>query len=189
MTENNDLMNDMVKDSKEAEGENLDSDKLERLSALCNLLGDKEEEMAELENQLKIIKKEADDISMNWIPDLFDEIQLSKIKLLDGREVEVILDYVASITKANKDWCHKWLRDNGHEGLIKHEITAKLKKGEMSEANAIMIDLDKRGVGYDAKEYVHHSTLKSFVKEMITGGEDFPLDQFGVIPIRKTKIK
>ncbi len=189
MVENNNLMDDMVKDSKEAESGNLDSDKLERLSTLCNLLGDKNLEIEELEEKMKAIKKEADDISMNRIPDLFDEIQLSKIKLLDGRSVEVVQDYVASISNDRKDECHKWLRDNGHDGIIKHEITAKLKKGEEKEANAIMVDLSKRGVGFEAKEYVHHSTLKSFVKEMITGGEDFPLDQFGVIPIRKTKIK
>ena len=62
-------------------------------------------------------------------------------------------------------------------------------KFETKEYETLLNELNKLGVSYVDKSYVHPMTLKSFVKEQINAGADLPQEQFSVFPIRKTKIK
>ena len=148
-----------------------------------------QDEIKEQEKLLKDMQKKEREISGNLIPDLLDEIGLSELKLPSGEKVIVKRDYAAGITGANYEFCMAWLKDNGHESLIKHDVVAKLKKGDDEEHKALVAKLLELGVNFDDKETVHPGTLKAFVREQIEGGVDFPQEQFSVFPVRKTTIK
>jgi hypothetical protein len=164
-------------------------DKLEELSKLVHEFKELESAIEEEEEYLKGMREKYDAIGMGKIPDLFDSLSLSQIKLKTGELVEIKRDFAASITAEKQEACFKWLKDNGHEGLIKHDVVTTIKKGETKEYEELLGQLSKLGVTYTDKSYVHPMTLKSFVKEQINAGANFPQEQFSVFPIRKTKIK
>jgi len=163
--------------------------KLDELSKLLQDLDLVNGEVEALQEHLKEAEERQKELSMGKIPDLFDELGLSVIKMKDGKVVEINRSFAATISAENKDDCFNWLRKNGHDGIIKHDLTVKLKKGEEAEVAALISDLNERGLTYSDKEHVHPMTLKAFVREQIEKGSDLPQDKFGVFPIRKTKIK
>lgn len=185
---NNDLMSEMAGDAK-PDANLPESTKLKELSTLVQELVRKDKIIAEQEDVLKNLQAEQRELSMNLIPDLFDELGLSQLKTEDGQVVDVKREFAASITAANKPFCLDWLRKNGHESIIKHDVTVKFKKGEEDENKRLIAGLKSMGLTYTDKEHVHPMTLKAFVKEQIEGGADLPQEPFGVFPVRKTKIK
>ena len=106
-----------------------------------------------------------------------------------GHQIKVVDAVYASITSGKKEEAHKWLRDNGHEELIKNEITANLGKDSDDISEKAVEFFTDIGVGYSISENVHASTLKSFVKEQLKEGVNFPQDIFSVFQFRTTKIK
>jgi len=186
----NDLMQDMATDGAAvATGESASTEKLGELGKLCKDLQAKESEVAKAEEILRQLKEEARELSFNKIPDLFDEIGMSEIKLKSGEKVTIKRGFASHISEANKPVAFTWLHDNGHGAIIKHELTTTFKEGDDKEKIALEAKMRELGLTYKDKDYVHHSTLKSFVKEQIENGSDIPQDAFGVHPIRETKIK
>jgi hypothetical protein len=145
--------------------------------------------IVELEEDLKQAKKDLAYYITKIIPDIFDELGLKTIVLSDGAKVTVDSGFVASIKKENQPIAYKWLRENNHGDLIKHELTVKLTAGEDEFANDIKEDLNLLGATYSDKESVHYQTLKSFVNEQMENGTKIPEDIFGIHPIRTAKIK
>lgn len=186
--DNNDLSSQMAADSQSSGGQP-ETGKLSELTTLVTQLQDADKAVEEASDILKRAQEIQRELSMNRIPDLFDEINLSQLKMKDGSVVEIKRDFAASISIERKPFCFDWLRKNNHEHIIKHDVTVKMKKGEESEAKALIKKLDDMGLTYIDKEHVHPMTLKAFVKEQIEKGTDLPQEQFGVFPIRKTKIK
>lgn len=182
-----DLMGEMAKDA-EGKADLPSTSKLEELSNLIAQMKAAENKVTNLEGQLKEAKKDLLRLSFGQIPDLFDELELSKLLMADGTKVEIKRKFAASISKDNEDACFKWLRDNGHESLIKHGITISLKKGDEKIATNILGALDTMGLSYTDKENVHAQTLAAFVKEQKEAGADFPDDIFKVFPVRTTKL-
>ncbi len=179
----------MAGDSDKKKTELPSNEKLKELGDLVNKLADLEEKIFNAEEDLKKLNKGYNELSLVRIPDLFDEFGLSKLDLADGTKIEITRKYSASITEKNQTECFTWLRDNEHDGIIKHDITINLKKGEGKEAITITKQLNKLGVTYKDKEHVHPQTLYSFVKDEIEKGTDFPQETFKVFPIRKAKVK
>ena len=73
-----DIRNMMLNDSTDL----LDNVEVNTIAAECVNLKKKEDEIADLEEQLKKKKEEADFISSNVIPELLAEQVLSKIKFI-----------------------------------------------------------------------------------------------------------
>jgi uncharacterized protein YdaT len=80
-----DIRNMMLNDSTDL----LDNVEVNTIAAECVNLKKKEDEITDLEEQLKKKKEEADFISSNVIPELLAEQGLSEIKLSDGSKVSV----------------------------------------------------------------------------------------------------
>ena len=110
------------------------------------------------------------------------------MRLESGEKITVKREYAASITAEKQGEAFRWLRENGHEGIIKHDLAVNLKKGEEQEFTRLIKVVDELGLTYTDKEFVHPQTLKSFVKEQISSGSNLPLETFSVFPVRKTKI-
>ena len=79
------VRNMMLEDAKDL----LDNVEVTTIAQECVKLKGKEDEIAQLEEQLKNKKAEADDIGSRVIPELLAEQGLSEIKLADGSKVAV----------------------------------------------------------------------------------------------------
>jgi hypothetical protein len=183
----NDIESMMSNDVKETKKKPLTKARLTRLAKMVNEMKVKTKDLEKLEKQVLTAKEKINKLSMNTIPDFFDEMGLSKIALTDGTAVEIIRKYVAHIKEENKAEVYKWLRKNKHAALIKHDVTAKIKKGELKEYKSLVKDIKKLGISFTDKKSIHAGTLNAFVNEQMEEGVDLP-EEFGVFPLRKTKL-
>lgn len=191
----NQLFNDMAElfeqDSMEeaTEKEVPRNEKLKELAALIDKMQKHELEMQRLSKLLAAETEKYNKINTLMIPDLFEELGLKKISLSNGRTVEIKSSYVGSITEDRKPQCFEWLENKGYDSIIKHDVISKFKKGETAEHDNLVKVLIDLGVTFEDKKYVHPQTLKSFIKEQLESGADFPQELFGVVAIRKTIVK
>ena len=114
---------------------------------------------------------------------------------MDGSKVSVKPYYAASISAENEVGAFAWLRENGHDYIIKHNLQIQFGKGEDSECERVKEELANLNVNYIEKAGVHPQTLKAFVKEQIEllssrlgTTEQFPMKLFNVFIGNKTKI-
>ncbi len=105
---------------------------------------------------------------------------MSAIEKKRGEEKEKMLD--------KREAWFEWLRENGHDGLIKNEVKASFGRGEDERAKEIVDSLMEQGISTTQQESVHSRTLTSFVKEQIGLGTDFP-EELGVFQGEKAEIK
>ena len=115
--------------------------------------------LAEKQDRLDKILKE-------HIPDIMDGLGLEDFKLKDGSKIVVKDDIKCGISEANKPAAHMWLRENEFDGIIKTQVIVAFGKGEAEEAERARTALIEAGfLEATVNDSVHHSTLKSFVKE------------------------
>ena len=158
------------------------ADQVERLE-LCD------DRIADIENDLKMMKKKRDHISGEVIPTMMSEMGLAELKLHDGSHLKVSTSYRATITEANKEMAFNWLRENGLGDIIKNEISVSFGRNEDNKA-ADYAELAK-GQGFQPtqKMKVEPMTLKALVRERIEAGKEMPTEIFGVFSENKTTIK
>ena len=114
---------DFEKDRMQS-AEQIDSAK--RLSDKVLELKDLEDEIANAEESLKKLKEKAKVVSSIEIPAMMDDMQITKLKLKDGEQVEIKKIYGASIPKDQQEAAFTWLRNNGLGDIIKNDITVTL---------------------------------------------------------------
>ena len=167
---------------KKTEGIQSLADQVERLE-LCD------DRIADIENDLKMMKKKRDHISGEVVPTMMSEMGLSELKLEDGSRLKVSTSYRATITEANKEAAFNWLRNNGLGDIIKNEISVSFGRNEDNKA-ADYAELAK-GQGFQPtqKMKVEPMTLKALVRERIEAGKEMPTEIFGVFSENKTTIK
>jgi hypothetical protein len=158
---------------KKTEGIQSLADQVERLET-CD------DRIADLENDLKMMKKRRDHISGEVIPTMMSEMGLAELKLHDGSHLKVSTSYRATITEANKVAAFNWLRKNGLGDIIKNEISVSFGRNEDNKA-ADYAEL-ARGQGFQPtqKLKVEPMTLKALVRERIEAGKEMPTEIFGV---------
>ena len=176
-----DFEQDKTKDLASADNAGELSTQVVRLQSL-------EDQIKDLEMQLKDKKREADKVSGEVIPTIMQEMNISSLKLADGSSVEVKPVYGASIPVAKKEEAFNWLRSNGLGDLIKNEVTVSFGRNEDNKA-AEYANL-AQGQGYQPvqKLKVEPMTLKALVRERIESGQDMPSDLFNVFAGNRTKI-
>jgi flagellar hook-length control protein FliK len=146
-------------------------------------------EVSELEADLKAKKEELRLTSEQELPDAMQQAGLTQITLSSGEKISINEFYNAHISKANQEKAYEWLVSNGHEGLIKNEVLLKFGREENEVVNETVYALQARGLSPEVRQSVHPSTLKAFVKEQITGGNDIPTEPFGIYIGTKATIK
>ena len=162
---------------------------LKQVSELANYQVKLEDKIADAEAVLKTLKQEHNKISQIDIPEALAECGLSEFKLANGMKVTVNPFYSASIPKGGEEEAMNWLRDNGHEDLIKNTISVNFGRGEDESASKLREALNNEGSSYTDKTGVHSQTLKAFVREQVESGQNLPLDLLGVFIGQKTTIK
>ncbi len=145
--------------------------------------------VSELETELKAKKEELRLTSEQELPDAMQQAGLTQITLSSGEKISINEFYNAHISKANQEKAYEWLATNGHEGLIKNEVLLKFGREETEVVDETVSALQSRGLSPEVRQSVHPSTLKAFVKEQITSGNDIPTEPFGIYIGTKATIK
>ena len=174
MSEN--VRNMMLEDSKDL----LDNVEVSTVAQECVKLKQKEDEIADLEEQLKAKKLEADDISSRIIPELLHEQGLSEIKLSDGSKVSVKKEYRCTLPKDEdkREQCYKWLRDQGLGDIIKNNVFVTFGKGEDDKAEQLLNIAAENGFQPQQKSDVAWNTLTALFQERVESGLDMPSEVF-----------
>jgi len=186
-----DLLDDDLDLSKVLTDEELKAvppeEKIKRLSSLCRQQLQIQMELSELEQELVKKKLELEKVSEHEIPDLMDELGIDEFRLRSGVRVTVVPYFSGKITTPE---ALSWLEENEHGDIIKGSITVPYPKGFDQTRLQALVDIAKQlGLNPDNREEVHHSTLRAWIKEMITTGQDFPRELFNVYVGRETKLK
>ena len=116
------------------------TDKVEQLKNL-------EDEIANAEDGVKKLKEKANYISQFEIPQMMQDMNITKLKLKDGETVEVGNFYSASILPEKQEEAFEWLRNNGRGDIIKNDITVTFGRGEDNKAAQYAVLA--KGQGYE----------------------------------------
>ena len=176
---------DMRKDAPD-QSNSIDPDKLstevEKLQSIQN-------QIENLEAQVKDLKQDEKHFSCVIIPKLMEDMNLSSLKLKDGSELTVKQIFSATLKADKKAEGIHWLRDNGLGDIVKNNITVSFGQGEDNKA------VDYAGLarsnGYEPiqEEKVHPSTLKVVMKEWKDKGREVPEELFNTFDGSQTYLK
>ena len=147
-----------------------------------------EDEIENAEESLSKLKEKAKYISNIEVPQMMEEMHITKLKLKDGESVEIKKIYGASIPPENQDKAFTWLRNNGLGDIIKNDVTVTFGRGEDNKAADYAVLA--RGQGFEPvqKIGVHPQTLKAVVRERLEAGQEMPSDLFKTYAGNSTKI-
>ena len=149
--------------------------------ALEKRVEDIEQELAAAQKSLKIV---AEDL----LPASLAEVGMTKLRMDDGSEISVTKYYSASISKAKQDEAFSWLRENGHEDLIKNQLSVSFGRDRDHVAQDLRQRLESEGFDTAQKVWVEPMTLKAFVREQVESGAPIPTETFGIYIGEKAKI-
>jgi len=165
---------------------------IEVVTAIGNKLIKKKKNLAEEEERLKVLKVQIRDIEEKELPDAMASCNgMTRFDLEDGSQISVKDDLFCSIPENKRAGALKWLEENGHSGLIKHDVKVSFAKGEYDEADKLIEVLNKnfKDIPYDERSTVHAGTLKTFAKERYSLGETLPEEYFSVYEASIAKVK
>ena len=175
-------------DFEQDQQEIIEKTDISTLSRYCLMLQNLEDQMLNMEKDLKKLKEEADKIGSEIIPNLLAEQGLSSLKLADGSSVDIRKSYNCTIKKDQVESAFKWLRDNGLGDLIKNEVAVQFGKGEDNKAEQLLGLAVREGYEPSQKQKVEPMTLKALYRERIEAGLDMPSDFFHTFVKDQTKI-
>lgn len=139
-----------------------------------------ESEIEEREEELKIVKKQYNEVRQNQIPDFLSQFGISEIRLADGKKVTVKPD--VSVTIKNKEAFFKFLKDRRDDSIIKSVMEIEDPSRKFVE------ELIERSLHFNYEHKVHGQTLKAYFREFLKQGET-PPDSVSVFTYSITKIK
>ena len=181
-----DIQKEMLKDSKDL----LDNVEVTTIAQECVKLKQKEDELVQLEEQVKNKKEQIDEISSRIIPELLAEQGLSAIKLADGSNVSVKKEFRCTLPKdeTKREQAYKWLRDQGLGDIIKNNVFVTFGKGEDNKAKQLLDLAAENGFEPQQKSDAAWNTLTALFQERVESGLDMPSDIFNTWIKDKTKI-
>ena len=166
----------------------LTDDELQIVSTLSHKQLELEDEVTRLEELLKDTKKQLDFVRQVELPNALAEIGLSSITLTNGAKIEVKQKYYASIPVESRAEAFAWLQDHSYDSIIKNVVKCEFGKGENDSAKEAMRELISLGLRPVNDKSVHPMTLKSFIKDLLERGEEFPMDLFGAGVVNESKV-
>ena len=182
MTEINDI------DFEEDQQNMIEKTDIKTLSHYCIMLQNYEDQISNMESDIKKIKEQADKISSEVIPNLLAEQGLSSLKLADGSSIDIRKSYNCTIKKDQMELAYNWLRENGLGDIIKNEVAVQFGKGEDNKAEQLLTLAEQEGYEPTQKQKVEPMTLKALYRERVEAGLDMPSQFFNVFIKDQTKI-
>ena len=155
MSEINDI--DFEQDQQEV----LEKTDIKTLSHYCLMLQNYEDQLINMEKDMKKIKEQADKIGSEIIPNLLAEQGLASLKLADGSSIDIKKSYNCTIKKDQLESAFEWLRNNGLGDIIKNEVAVQFGKGEDNKAEQLLGLAVREGYEPSQKQKVEPMTLKA----------------------------
>lgn len=183
-----DLMSKILEDDATEFQANISDQALAKVSALAKRQLSLVEQIHAAQQAMDILNEQLVSIRDHELPDLMDELGLQEFKLNTGNKVTVKKDWVASISKDREEEALGWLKDQGHEALIKSSVKINVGKDQEVRYQAIMTYLQTLDVPFESKQEVHWQTLRAFIKERVEAGAELPLELFGAFQRKQAKI-
>lgn len=174
---------------QEADALRVDDEQITGIAALARRAKSLEKQISDAEDILKGHKEQYRKLTEETIPEALSELGMSSFRMDDGSSIEVKPFYSASITEARRAEAFQWLRDNGFDDIIKNTVSVRFGRGEDELCNRLLGMLGQQGFPVEQSEKVEPSTLKAWVKERVTRGEQFPMELFGAYIGKKASIK
>tara|TARA_R110002020_G_scaffold153432_2_gene332829 strand:+ start:3348 stop:4010 length:663 start_codon:yes stop_codon:yes gene_type:complete len=175
--------------SDQEEQISVSDDGIQTIAVLAESQVDLEEQIEEINNQLKVLKEKHRRISEEQLPEALKEAGVSEFKLKDGTKVSTSTYYSARITPDNKEEAFGWLRENNFADLIKNTVSVSFGRDEDDAAKELRNELTRNGMSTTQKEWVEPMTLKAFVREQVEKGADLPHETFNIYIGQRSKIK
>ena len=175
-------------DFEQDQQEIIEKTDISTLSRYCLMLQNLEDQMLNMEKDLKKLKEEADKIGSEIIPSLLAEQGLASLKLADGSSVDIRKSYNCTIKKDQVESAFEWLRNNGLGDIIKNEVAVQFGKGEDNKAEQLLGLAVREGYEPSQKQKVEPMTLKALFRERVEAGLDMPSQFFNVFIKDQTKI-
>lgn len=162
------------------------------ISLMAHRLMEIELELEELKLRQTELQREAWHLSTDNLPSKMLELGVSKFELDDGTKVSLGTGVSATWPKEGDE--HEkavvWMREQGYGDLIKDTVAVLFGRGEVDRADVLISLLDQGGFrNWSRKEEVHHMTLKAWLREMVEGGKEVPLDLFHAEVFTQAKLK
>ena len=164
------------------------ADAAKTLSSKVIELKNLEDEIKNAEESVSKLKEKAKILSQFEIPNMMEEMHITKLKLKDGESVEVNKFYSGSIIPDKQEKAFTWLRDNALGDIIKRDITVTFGMGEDNKASEYANLAQGKGYEPVQKVGVHPSTLRAVVGERFKSGQEMPSDLFKTYEGNRTKI-
>jgi len=184
-----DILSMMESDFEENVATSIERGNLGGIALLARKIRTAQQEVEELDKELKARKKDLLKLTDEELPSAMQELGLSSFSLDDGSTVNVTPTYGASILVANRPLAYDWLRQNGYDDIIKNIVSCEFGRGEDGKASDFKAFASKQGFPADQSESVHSGTLKAFVRERVEAGDDFPMELFGAYIGQRAIIK
>lgn len=167
-----------------------DENLLQLISDTADNIRSKELEIAQLEEKTSKANKEYRLLVEDVLPSLMEKAKMKSFTTESGLVVEVREDVRASLSKERAGEGCQWLRDHGHDSIIKTQVVAEFMRGNDDAALDFYREASKLNSA-EAKltSTVHPQTLTSFVKERLAAGEVMPVDLFKISRMLIAKVK
>lgn len=164
---------------------------LSMLRSLAIQQKDCEVKVAQCEQELAAAKEELRQVSEVQLPELLDELGMEEFTTKEGLKIKVKEVIRASMGRSDeeKERALNWLDENGFGAIIKRTVEVPFNRGADNEAKQLRDELRKDGLRASFSRKVEPSTLRAFIVEKLTDGEEIPLDIFKVFRDRKTQVE
>jgi hypothetical protein len=173
----------------EADALKVEDDQISGIAALARRAKSLEKQISDAEDVLKGHKEQYRKLTEETIPEALSELGMTSFRMDDGSSIDIKPFYSASISEARRAEAFQWLRDHGFDDIIKNPVSVRFGRGEDELCNRLLGMLGQQGFPVEQSEKIEPSTLKAWVKERVTRGEQFPMELFGAYIGKKASIK
>jgi hypothetical protein len=164
---------------------------LQDIKTLVRFVQGLEQEIAQEEASLKEKKARLDFFKLDAIPEYILSLGLSEVKLDSGERITVKTNYFGNISEERREAAHKWLREHQSGSLIKQGVDLMFTDSTEHQLDqALLINfLKENSIEYKKSETVHPQSLKSFIREQMEAGNNFPYELFGVYVAKELRVE
>jgi len=182
------------------------SNELGAVADLAQKMHDLENEIVDLEKQVKAKKQALTQIAEQDLPDLMQELNIRDFTLTNGAKVEVKEVVSGSIPsnsaidrckddmdkagmQLRQEQCFDYLREQGAGALIKSNVEVQFGREEDDQCNQFVKELQDRKMFYKRNIGVHPASLNSYIREQLEAGKNIPHDLFKLYEGRRANIR
>lgn len=168
----------------------LQGDQLSDLGQAVTELENVRSKITSLEEEVKKFKSREEQLENEIIPSFFTT-GITQVTLNDGSKISVKDKTRAFIREDNQDYCFQWLRDQGLDDVIKNQVISTFGRGQDSDAQNLVKELEEKGLHPETKKSVPWNTLAKLCEEQMEKGSmtSDVQEKFGVTVQKSVKIE